>query len=65
MSERSIYLRSEAEKCRWHAENIRDTETQAALRKLADEYVAEAAAIEGEENEPAGAMPSQWLNLEK
>jgi hypothetical protein len=46
MSERSIYLRDQAAKCRWHADNITDLETQAALRKLAAEYVTEAATIE-------------------
>ena len=42
MSSRSIYLRDQAAKCEWHADNIRDVETQAALRKLAAKYVAEA-----------------------
>jgi hypothetical protein len=47
MSERSIYLRDQAEKCRWHANNIGDLETQAELRKLAAEYIERAAEIEG------------------
>jgi hypothetical protein len=46
MSERSIYLRDQAAKGRWHADNISDLETQAALRKLAAEYVTQAAAID-------------------
>jgi hypothetical protein len=46
MSERSEYLRGQAAKCRWHAKNISDARTQAELRKLADEYVSRAAAIE-------------------
>jgi hypothetical protein len=49
MSERSIYLRDQAAKCRWHADAITDTKTQAALRKLATEYVAKAADIERKE----------------
>jgi len=36
MSERSIYLRDQAEKCRWHANAISDSQTQVALRKLAE-----------------------------
>ena len=51
MSERSIHLRDQAAKCRWHANAISDCETQVALRKLADEYVERAADIEGEEQE--------------
>jgi hypothetical protein len=46
MSERSIYLRDEAAKCRWHADCMTELETQAALRLLADRYAAQAAAIE-------------------
>ena len=49
MSSRSIYLRDQAEKCEWHATNIRDDQTQRALRKLAAEYVAEAEDIESKE----------------
>jgi hypothetical protein len=52
MSERSIYLRDQADKCRWHAKAIGDAETQVALRKLADDYVERAADIESEEQEP-------------
>jgi hypothetical protein len=51
MSERSIHLRDQADKCRWHAKNIGDPETQAELRKLAAEYVERAAKIEGAEIE--------------
>jgi hypothetical protein len=50
MSERSIYLRDQAEKCRWHASHIGDPETQAVLRKLAAEYVVRAADMEDAEN---------------
>jgi hypothetical protein len=47
MSERSIYLRNQADKCRWHADKMTDAETQAELRKLAAEYIVRAAEIEG------------------
>jgi hypothetical protein len=49
MSERSIYLRDQAEKCRWHANNIGNAETQVELRKLADEYIVQAVDIESKE----------------
>jgi hypothetical protein len=52
MSERSIYLRDQAGKCRWHADHMTDTETQAELRKLAAEYIVQAADIENKEGEP-------------
>ena len=51
MSERSIYLRDQADKCQRHARAIVDPETQAALRKLAAEYVVRAAEIESKENQ--------------
>jgi hypothetical protein len=46
MSERSIYLRDQAAKCRWHADHITDAETQDQLRMLAAEYIERAAQIE-------------------
>jgi hypothetical protein len=49
MSERSIYLRDQAIKCRHHADHLTDAETQAQLRKLAREYDEKAAQIEGKE----------------
>jgi len=49
MSSRSVYLRDQAAKCEWHAQNIGDNETQVALRKLAARYVAEADDIESNE----------------
>jgi hypothetical protein len=49
MSPRSIYLRDQAAKCEWHAQNIGDNETQVALRKLVAKYVAEAEDIENKE----------------
>jgi hypothetical protein len=50
MSSRSIYLRDQAAKCEWQAKNIRDDETQVALRKLAAQYLAEAEDIESKES---------------
>jgi hypothetical protein len=50
MSPRSIYLRDQAAKCAWHAKNIRDDETEVALRKLAAQYLAEAEDIENKDS---------------
>ena len=50
MSERSTYLRDQAEKCRRHASAMTDTYTQVELRKLADEYIARAAHIESKDS---------------
>jgi hypothetical protein len=49
MSERSIYLRDQADKCRRHATAMTDLHTQAELRKLADEYIVRASEIERKE----------------
>ena len=49
MSERSIYFRDQADKCRAHAIAIGDDWTKAELRKLADEYIVRATEIEGNE----------------
>jgi hypothetical protein len=49
MSPRSIHLRDQADKCRRHAENIGDADTQEQLRILAAEYIMSAVAIESEE----------------
>jgi hypothetical protein len=46
MSERAIYHRDEAKKCRWHAERMTDPATRAELLKLAREYIERAALIE-------------------
>jgi len=46
MSSRSVYLREQAAKCEWHANNIGDSETPVRLRKLAAEYFVEANDIE-------------------
>jgi hypothetical protein len=56
MSSRSVYLRDQAAKCEWHANNIRDVETQAALRKLAARYLAEAEDIESKESGGQNAL---------
>jgi hypothetical protein len=49
MSPRSTYLRSEADKCRQHANKIDHAETREQLRKLADKYIERAEAIENKE----------------
>jgi hypothetical protein len=51
MSTRSIYLRDQAAKCEWHANNMGDSETQVRLRKLAAKYVAEADEIESKDGQ--------------
>jgi hypothetical protein len=60
MSERSIYLRDQANKCLWHANHISDPETEGELRKLATEYIERAAEIEGAESVAIPAPPSLW-----
>jgi hypothetical protein len=50
MSERSIYLRDQARKCMRHAQALTDAQTQGELRKLADEYIVQAAMIESDES---------------
>jgi len=49
MSERSIYLRNQADKCEWHASRMTNHETIAELRKLAARYRTEAAQIDRSE----------------
>jgi hypothetical protein len=49
MSQRSEYLRDQAQKCVRHSAALTDAETQAELRKLAAEYVVEALDIERKE----------------
>ncbi len=57
MSERSIYLRDQADKCRQHASTIGDARTREELRKLAAVYIARAEQIESKELlEPANAL---------
>ena len=46
MSERSIYLRDQADKCRRLAGAMTDPYTRAELQKLAAEYIVRAAEIE-------------------
>jgi hypothetical protein len=65
MSERSNYLRNQADKCLSHAREMSDPETQAQLRKLAAEYIERAAEIEGAEIAAeivvVPSPPSLWL----
>ena len=61
MSPRSILLRDQADKCRWHANNIGDSETQVKLRRLAAEYVAQADDIESKES--SGRQMNEASNL--
>jgi hypothetical protein len=49
MSERSIYLRDQAQKCLWHADNMKDPEREEQLRVLAAEYIMQAVKFESEE----------------
>jgi hypothetical protein len=46
MSQRSAYLRDQAEKCRWHADRMTDAEIREQLRKLAIEYIERAARVD-------------------
>ena len=46
---RSVYLRDQADKCRRHANAQSDHETQAELRKLADQYEVRAAELDRKE----------------
>jgi hypothetical protein len=55
----TLYLRDQANKCRWHAKHIGDAETQVELIRLGKEYAEEAAAIETKEKEPP--PPTLWL----
>jgi hypothetical protein len=65
MSDRSVYLRDQADKCLSFASQMSDPETQSQLRKLAIEYAARAAEIEGAEIAAkivvAPSPPSLWL----
>jgi hypothetical protein len=58
MSERSIYLRDQADKCRRHAGLIGDPETQVQLRKLAAEYIERAAEVENKQVDPPSVRES-------
>jgi hypothetical protein len=51
MSDRSIYLRDQADKCQWQARRIMDKETQTQLRKMAAEYIERATEIESKEQD--------------
>jgi hypothetical protein len=56
VSSRSIYLRDQADKCRWHAGRIGNAEMQVKLRKLAAEYVVRAEEIENKEKSQAASV---------
>jgi hypothetical protein len=58
MSERSIYLRDQADQCRAHARAMTDNQTQAELCKLAAEYVERAADIERKEDLAEPSTPT-------
>jgi hypothetical protein len=59
MSERSIYLRDQADKCRQHANMVGDARTREELRKLAAVYTARAVQIECKEPlGPSNAFPN-------
>jgi hypothetical protein len=65
MSERSNYLRRQADNCLWHASQISGPETQAELRALAAESIGRAAEIEGAEiaaeTVVVPSAPSLWF----
>jgi hypothetical protein len=54
MSQRSVDLRDQADKCRRLASTVGDAQTQEELRKVADEYTERAASIETFEIRIAG-----------
>lgn len=56
MFPRSIYLRDQADKCRWHAGEIGNAEMQIELRKLAAEYVVRAEEIENQEKSQVASV---------
>jgi hypothetical protein len=60
MSERSIYLRDEADKCVRHADAMSDALTQRELRRLASLYVVQAVEIESEEANANLLPPTLW-----
>jgi hypothetical protein len=49
MSERSVYLRDQAEKCRANAARMTDDEARQQLHVLAAEYIMRAVMIESDE----------------
>jgi hypothetical protein len=62
MTERSIYLRDQAEKCMCHAQAMGDAFTQALLRRLASQYIVDAAEIERKKAD-ASPLLSHTLSL--
>jgi hypothetical protein len=63
MSERTIYLRDQAAKCRLHAVRMSDAETQLALRKLAAEYDEQAVEIDSNECASGVQSPARGSSL--
>jgi hypothetical protein len=59
MSERSIYLRDQAQKCMFHATAIDDACMQGELRLLASRYAVEATEIEAKEKGDS-PLPFSW-----
>ena len=55
MSERSSYLRDQADKCRHHASQMTAVETRDQLLGLAAEYIMRAVQIENEERSEAAS----------
>ena len=51
MSERAAYLRNQADKLQWHADQMTNAEIKEQLRKLAVEYIERAALAEAEGKE--------------
>jgi hypothetical protein len=49
MSQHAAYLRDQADKLRWHADQMTDVEIKEQLRKLAIEYIERAAMNESDE----------------
>jgi hypothetical protein len=61
MSERSIYLRDQAQKCMRRGAALTDEYTQQQLRNLASQYIVEAAEIESKEADANRLPPTLWL----
>jgi hypothetical protein len=58
MSERSIYLRDQAQKCMRHAAALSDDYTQRKLRDLACQYTVQAGEIESKEAQACSLSPT-------
>lgn len=58
MSERSIYLRDQANKCEWHASQMTARDTIAELLQFAADYRNEASQIERDEAQAKSYLAS-------